>query len=52
MTSYMDSESYTFVHPRAWAIGGIGGIYTCFYTHGVFCCYKYKDTAECWVWKY
>ena len=25
--SYIDSESCTFVHPRAWAIGGIGGIY-------------------------
>ena len=23
----MDSERYAFVHPRAWAIGGIGGIY-------------------------
>ena len=22
----MDSERYAFVHPRAWAIGGIGGI--------------------------
>ena len=24
--SYMDSERYAFVHPRAWAIGGVGGI--------------------------
>ena len=32
----MDSERYTFAHPRAWAIGGIGGIYIRAFTHTGF----------------
>ena len=34
--SYMDSERYAFVHPRAWATGRIGGIYIRAVTHTGF----------------
>ena len=31
--SYIDSESYAFVHPRAWATGGVQGSNTWSVTH-------------------
>ncbi len=34
--SYIDSERYGFVHPRAWATGGVGGIYIRAATHTGF----------------
>ena len=47
--SYMDSERYGFVHQGVGHRGHRGYVYTCGYTHGIFCCYKYKDTAEYWL---
>jgi hypothetical protein len=36
MILYLDSERCAFVPPRAWAIGGVGGVYIRAATHTGF----------------